>query len=183
MAALPKSLINSLEGKISHAVKKKIGINFHLSKAIIFGATEHGGLELISPVDAYYVEIIANAVRFVNSSALLTREVSRHSLRQAANNLPCDDLWKDIDNTLRSLKWKLQISNDEWSLVEKQSGKMIANVRDEVLSYRRSLRTISLLGNEASDGCIIHYSQKGNGLKVFGTFCKKYLIEWVDCCE
>ena len=84
MAALPTSLTTTLEGKISHAVKKKIGINFYLSKAIIFSATEHGGLGLISPVDAFYVEIVANAIRFVNSSAPLTREVSRFCLQQAA---------------------------------------------------------------------------------------------------
>ena len=57
-----------------------MGWDFCLSKAVMFGDRTVGGLGLTSPVDLYYIEPLENLIRFVNSSAQITREIARKAV-------------------------------------------------------------------------------------------------------
>lgn len=74
---LQKKSCERVEENISDTVKKLMGWDFCLSKAVMFGDRTVGGLGLTSPVDLYYIEPLANLIRFVNSSAQITREGAR----------------------------------------------------------------------------------------------------------
>ena len=81
-----------------------------------------GGLGLTSPVDLYYIEPLTNLIRFVNSSAQITREIARKAVIKCEEGKEVDAFWQENLNTMMEQYWywnyPITIENDEWVIVD-----------------------------------------------------------------
>lgn len=119
---ITKKSCERVEENISGTVKKLMGWDFCLSKAVMFGDRTVGGLGLTSPVDLYYIEPLANLIRFVNSSAQITREIARKAVIKCEEGKEVDAFWQENLNTMMEQYWywnyPITIENDEWVIVD-----------------------------------------------------------------
>ena len=144
--AVPLSTLTKLESNISGSIKKKLGCNFKLSKAVIYGDKRHGGLGLTSPVDVLDIECTASVCRFVNSSSTITRNIARASIQKALRGKSTDSLWTNAALNINKLNAYFNPTESGWVLCDRSSHKPITNLRNDILELKRSKKTISELG-------------------------------------
>src|SRR3989338_8325875 len=149
--AIPQSTIESLETKISGSVKKKMGCDNRLSKAIIYGDKQLGGLGLMSPVDIACIERMAAVCRFVNSTSPLTQNIARSNIKNALKKSATDSLWKKSTETMKELNLYFKSTESGWVLSNRQTHKPIQDIRQLILDNERTKKIIDKQGQLNSE--------------------------------
>src|SRR3989338_8275259 len=146
VTAVPPTVLSDLEISISGTIKKKLGCNFKLSKAVIYGDKQFGGLDLVSPVDIQDIECTASVCRFVNSTSTITCNVARSSIQKALRGKSTDSLWSNASKIIHKLNGYFKSTENGWILCDRASHNPITNLRESILQLSRTKRTISELG-------------------------------------
>ncbi|EFC43434.1 predicted protein [Naegleria gruberi] len=149
--AIPLSLLEKLEVKISGIIKKRIGCDNRLSKAVIYGDKSQGGLGLLSPVDISHVERMASVCRFVNSTSPITQKIARAMINKALKGETTDSLWKNAAATMKDLKYYFKSTDNGWVLCNHTNHKPVSNLRNAIIETQRSKKIINKLGQLDND--------------------------------
>ena len=132
--------LTELETKISGTIKKKMGWDIRLSKAVIYGKKEIGGFGLTSTKDIYTIEKCSAIERFTNSTSSLTKAVVRRAILRSEKGLSNDKYYEEIINIYNELNWnwvepRKIYQKDNWKIISKGQ---VPNIREGVLEQLRS---------------------------------------------
>ncbi len=150
IGAIPLSDLMKLESNISGAIKRKMGWDIRLSKAVIYGDKSIGGFGITSPKDIYFIERCASIFRFSNSSSQITKYSIRKTILDVEQGLIEDNFIQEFINTLNTNYWNWIEPRDtnspsEWSIVKTNNSP--PDIRQELLKSLREERSISYMGN------------------------------------
>jgi len=140
IGAVEKKDLLKLDVKVANWTRQNLGLNFLLSKAVIFGGKSQGGLGITAPSALLAIEQLGSCQRFLNSTSDITKTIAREALTSDSG----DKYWKFVQDTLREQNWSTITTNGSMAIVD--SNGIPVNVREQLLMDARSADIISHLG-------------------------------------
>lgn len=140
IGAVEKKDLLKLDVKVANWTRQNLGLNYLLSKAVIFGGKSQGGLGITAPSALLAIEQLGSCQRFLNSTSDITKTIAREALISDSG----DKYWKFVQDTLREQNWSTITTNDSMVIVD--SNGIPVNVREQLLMDARSADIISHLG-------------------------------------
>jgi hypothetical protein len=136
-----KEQLERLDVDLAEHLRKVIGLDNTLSKAIIYSAKCEGGLGITRPSILHTIEPVCAALKLFNSTSSLTSQLA---LAGWNNIISTDPFWNLVKNSTSQLNWSLKLIDNTYYFVNEYDNPV--NPRTDILFSDRNKYTISLLG-------------------------------------
>ncbi|KAF0974530.1 hypothetical protein FDP41_006562 [Naegleria fowleri] len=136
-----KNSLDKADIMVANFVRKAIGLDYTLSKSVIFNCKQIGGLGITRPSTLFSIEPICTAVRLFNSSSTITKNIALAAWNDLTFNEP---FWNHVKNIAAQNNWSLHYIDERYSFVNEYETPV--DPRTELLNNDRSTMSISGLG-------------------------------------
>ncbi|KAG2373708.1 hypothetical protein C9374_011797 [Naegleria lovaniensis] len=138
---ISKNSLDKADIMVANFIRKAIGLDYTLSKSVVFNCKQIGGLGITRPSILFSIEPICTAVRLFNSSSSITKNIALAAWKDTTFNEP---FWNHVKNIAAQNNWSLQYIDERYSFVNEYETPV--DPRTELLNSDRSTMSISGLG-------------------------------------